>query len=153
MGVMWSFPKWLFHFGSNTLRLHRLHVAQDLTEHTMGLAFNILEVFVSLFLCLLHIQNWLGYLENGRFFGKWKWLFSIFSAFVKKLPSMGGLLPFPFQYYVTCIDLNFSYITGPRDKLDASIRSKSWSESTKPTQRPLWSLPNVNRHQSCSALF
>lgn len=69
-------------------------MARDLTEHTLGLAFNILEVFVSLFVCLLHIPNWLKYLENGRFVGIWKCLCSVFSALVKELlPMAFSLLP------------------------------------------------------------
>lgn len=35
------------------------------------------------------------------------------------------LFPLAFQYCVTHIDLNFSYITGPGDELDVSIQSKS----------------------------
>lgn len=93
---MWSFPKRPFRFGSNTRAYTlttSLHMARDLTEHTLGLALNIPEVFVSLFLCLLCIQNWLKYLENGRFVGIWKCLFSMFSALVELLSVAFSLLP------------------------------------------------------------
>lgn len=62
--------------------------------------------------------------------------------------------PFPPAYHVACIDLNFNYIvTALGDELDVIFQSRSPSESTKLTLRPLGPQPHVSRIRTVSALL
>lgn len=54
---------------------------------------------MSKLLCLLHIQNWLTYLENRRSVGNGN-ACSLFSAFVREFPSVAPSLLLPLLHVI-----------------------------------------------------